>query len=264
MVRMHISDCGVEMRNILLASVLLLANPVSAADLAASEPDTAFDWTGFYAGGHVGIGWGNADYTFANEGGDFPLYNYFNDHAGDTFSHRMNGGLAGLHAGYNQQYESLVLGLEGSFSLANVGKEYIQSPFYWDDTRQDTISTRLNWLAMLTPRLGYASDRWLVFAKGGLAYGQVRSRIDTYSDGGRFDLTKTFSRTGWSIGAGVNYAWTDNIILGLDYNYVDLGSFTVSDFMRDSGTGAIDDDGSTHAIDTAFHAIMARVSWQFN
>lgn len=256
-----------KMHKLVLAATILVGSVAiaSAAEPLATEPVVPFDWTGFYAGGHAGVGWGDADYTFANdEGIDFPSQNYFNWDAGDTFSHRMGGVLLGVHAGYNQQYENFVLGLEGSLSLANVGRSGIHSPFNWNDTRQDTISTRLDCLGMLTPRLGYASDRWLVFAKGGLAYGQVRSRIDAYSDVGRFDVTKTFSRPGWTIGAGVNYAWTNNIILGLDYNYVDLGSFTVSSFARDSETGEIDTRGSTHNVDTAFHAIMARVSWQFN
>jgi len=52
------------------AAILLapLAGPLAAADLTAvplkAPPiPEAYDWTGFYAGGHAGYGWGNSDFT---------------------------------------------------------------------------------------------------------------------------------------------------------------------------------------------------------
>lgn len=257
------------MKNLLAASALLFASvaQVSAADLVVSEPEPVFSWTGFYAGGHAGIGWGDADYTFAREGGDdFPFENYYNRDAGDTLSHRMSGGLLGIHAGYNQQFDNFVLGLEASLSAAGIGKSKVVSPFY---PESDLISTKVEWFATLTPRLGYANDKWLFYGKGGLAYGQVRSRIETRdfdseypSDGNH--VTETFRRLGWTAGAGVDYALSDNIIIGVDYNYVDLGSHTISRFAVDSRTGDRQDFGSTHDVDTSWHAITARVSWKFN
>lgn len=260
-------------RSILAVTILLgSAASASAADPQVPEPATPqvavpaapFDWSGLYVGGQACFGWGDADYAFPYGFENGPFTNHFNQERGDRFAHRMNGGLVGGHAGYNRQFGNLVVGIEASLSATNVGKSGVVSPFF---PESDRFNTEVNWLATLTPRAGYAYDRWLFTAKGGLAYGQVNSRIERLGSQGEgvvSHIDETFERLGWTAGVGVDYALTDKLVVGLDYSFVDLGAQTVSRFARDAGSGAEESYGSTHVVDTSFQAITARVSWKLN
>lgn len=187
------------------------------------------------SGGQAGFGWGDAGYVFPYGYGGGPFGNDFNEDAGDAFSHRMSGGLVGGHVGYNQQFGNFVAGIEASIALANIGKSDVASPFY----ASNFFTTEVEWYAALTPRLGFAHDNWHFYGKGGLAYGQVYSRLHGYRDPELVYLSETFRKVGWTAGAGVDYALTDNIILGLGYEYVDLGSTPFRAFLPTARTGPL-------------------------
>src|SRR5689334_15013350 len=91
------------MRRVLI-SICFLAFTGSAA-----YADRPFSWTGFYAGAHVGYAWGNADVTDTN-GGVPP----------GPFSYEPKGAFGGVTAGYNWQFQSLVVGLEGDFGYMDL------------------------------------------------------------------------------------------------------------------------------------------------
>src|SRR5687767_5917717 len=102
------------MKKILLASVALFgfAGAAAAADLPVRSAPPApiiaaapiFTWTGFYVGGQVGYGWNANDNDFVLPGG-------FVVQSGD-FGDEGDGFLAGVHAGYNVQFGSFVVGVE--------------------------------------------------------------------------------------------------------------------------------------------------------
>ena len=94
---------------------LAMVGPADAADMPARSPvykapvmapAPAYNWSGFYAGGHVGYLWGstrvvdNGVVTDANA--------------------RTNGVVGGLLAGVNWQTGAFVYGLEADFGWANV------------------------------------------------------------------------------------------------------------------------------------------------
>jgi outer membrane immunogenic protein len=234
------------------ALAILMSSSAFAADLtyepAPVVEATAFNWTGIYAGMQAGYGWGDVDYHFNDSG-------HYNDEAGDSFGHSIDGWLVGGHIGYNYQINNVVLGIEGAISWSDIGKSDVISPYY---PESDTWETKVDWFGTVTPRIGYAFDRALVFAKGGLAFGKVANYVQDGSD----YVDSSDTRFGWTVGAGLQYALTNNVLLGVEYNYVDLGSYTVNqdnvDF--DGGPGG---SFTNHDVDTNFSSVSMTLGYKF-
>ena len=81
-----------------------ISRPVYKAPPAGALP-VAYDWTGFYVGGHVGYGWADKDWR---------------DAFGLVTTHSADGFLGGGQAGFNYQINQFVLGVEGDVSWANL------------------------------------------------------------------------------------------------------------------------------------------------
>lgn len=196
------------MTKILLATVALcalaLAGPVAAADLPSKAPiykplpvPTLYNWTGFYVGLYGGGGWGrhNASATGFSNG-----YN-------------SNGGLIGALAGYNWQLDGpFVVGLEGDIAWASIRGTGTLSNGFSD-------SSNYRWLGSMRGRLGYAFDNWMLFGTGGWAFANISH---SNSSGDNFSTT----RSGWTVGGGVEYAFLRNWTARLDYRYYDFGSYS--------------------------------------
>jgi outer membrane immunogenic protein len=229
-----------------VAALALMSGSAMAADLTYEAPPAApalaaFTWTGFVAGVNAGYGWGDADYHFNSSG-------YYNDDPGDSFSHNIDGAFLGGHVGYNYQINNVVLGIEGALFWSDIGKSDVQSPYY----DGDRFETNVDWFGTLTPRIGYAFDRAHIFAKGGLAFGKVESTAHDTNSG--IIISDSSTRTGWTVGAGVEYAVTDNVLLGLEYNYTDLGSFNINtETPRETD----------HDVDAAFSAVSLTLGYKF-
>ena len=78
---------------------------------------------------------------------------------------------------------------------------------------------------MATARLraGYAVDRWLIYGTGGYAY--LHAKADRRDPGRKESHSASFN--GWTIGAGTEYALTDNVTVRGEYRFADFGSKTV-------------------------------------
>ncbi len=175
------------------AALLLAAGSASAADLVAETPPApveqappVFTWNGFYLGLQGGGAWGNGDFSGVGSGG-------------------LDGGLITGFAGYNWQLDNnIVLGLEGDVSH-NWNEETIGGNQYKFDT---TGSVRA--------RVGYALDHALIYGAAG--WTGARGHVDTAAG----NDSATFS--GWTVGAGLDYAFTDNVFGRVEYRYNDYGS----------------------------------------
>ena len=77
--------------------------------------------------------------------------------------------------------------------------------------------TKHNWLGTFRGRVGYAFDRFLPYFTGGVALGEVQANLTGFP-------AATETRTGWTIGGGMEYAFITNWTMKLEYLYVDLGS----------------------------------------
>jgi outer membrane immunogenic protein len=197
------------MRRITLAllATTLLAGSASAADLArryapVAAPTYAFSWTGLYLGGHVGYGWGSADWTD-------PLWGTAS--IGNDFDGFVGGG----QLGFNYQMGSLVLGLQGDISGTTLEGKAID-PY----NNVDEVKNKANWIASVTGRLGFAADRAMFYVKGGAAW----TDLDSLAFDGTNVYKKDKTRDGWTVGVGVEYAFAPNWTTFFEYDYYDFGN----------------------------------------
>jgi outer membrane immunogenic protein len=224
-------------------ALLTLAAPAFAADLAfqpAAPVYLPFSWTGFYVGAQGGYQWAEVSGVESALAGVFPA----------PYSFNVDGGLIGGHIGYNYQTGNVVLGVEGDANYAIDAKAIDRNVLDSGATLFD-ITGQQKWTANIRGRLGYAFDRFLPYIAGGVAFGDVTT---TYAlAGGPPYLSKTSDRVGWTIGAGLEYAITDNILARVEYRYTDLGSKNFS-----SASTTTEDRVKFHS-----NAVLAGISYKF-
>jgi outer membrane immunogenic protein len=228
-----------------LAAALLLGsfNYSLAADAVVDEVvvvDSAYNWSGVYLGATIGFGWANTNVT--------ELDNYsFSDFVGDTeFDFDSDGILGGAFIGYNWQSGNFVYGVEADISATGIDNavENTMNP-----GSGESFSTNIDWFGTVRGRLGYAADRWMPYVTGGVAFADITSSYNDPED----DNFAVASGTvwGWTIGAGAEYALTDNWTLRGEYLFVDLedkqGSF--DDFRYD--------------FDNQIHVVRAGAAYKF-
>jgi outer membrane immunogenic protein len=258
---------GPEMKNIIaLASLSLLGCSIAqAADLPQAPPPQApavyvpvvppFTWGGIYVGGNIGYGWSYADATDDGPAGFafgglppaavFPL--------GSSTSFSQKGFLGGAQLGFNYQISQLVLGLEGDFDATAIKND--QGGGFGAGSYTDP------WTATLAARFGWAVDHALFYGKAGGAWMQEKYDISA-PDGSA--ANGTFNRWGWMIGAGAEYAVTENITLKAEYNYLDFGSTdqTLSPNATDLATGSITFD--KNSVKLTASVVKVGVNWLFH
>jgi outer membrane immunogenic protein len=144
------------------------------------------------------------------------------------YSADPKGVIGGGFLGYNYQINQFVVGIEADWQAANLTGSASSALF-----GGYTISTKVNDYGSLRGRLGYAMDRWLVFATGGWAWGKAST---SYANTGAAPFfTNTFTGNGWTAGGGVEYAITNNWLARIEYRYTDLGSHSYIDVPSNSG-----------------------------
>lgn len=200
------------MKKLLLAlSVSLLASSAFAADAIVAEAAPVFSWTGGYIGLQAGYAWGNGNIDQIGGPG-------FVDTDPDGF-------LGGVYGGYNYQMSNnIVIGAELDVVYTNVdgsGQIFLAPGVPFPGA---TATEELNWSGAARLRLGYAADRFLPYIAGGVAFGD----IDISNNAGGPSFGDTF--TGWTIGVGLDYAMTDNLLLRAEYRYTDFGNESFDDF----------------------------------
>ncbi len=195
------------------ASVVAISSGAMAADLpskkgAAAAPLPVFTWTGFYVGASVGTVSSMTDYSSADYG------------SWEKSSTQGSGALAGLGAGYNYQYGNVVVGLEGDYSFATAKSGFGDSNYVAGESKLTGFGT-------LRARFGFALDRTLVYATGGLAIANLQSKTVLYNDDA--DCRSAFKKAsfGWTAGAGVEHALSNNVTLKIEALYADFGKKSV-------------------------------------
>jgi outer membrane immunogenic protein len=208
------------MRSILVSvAMIALGAPAFAADLPMKAPPSpaaivAYNWSGIYFGGHVGYGTTHTVSNAATTSALFP--------AGTSFASDSDGFLGGGQVGFNVQYGSWVVGAEGDFSWTDASSSAtLASPFV--PAINGIGTAKVDWYATLAGRIGYAFGPTLLYVKGGGAWMNV-----DYSAAvsGLLTGTSTVSatRSGWMVGAGLEYGFAGNWSVKAEYNYLDFGS----------------------------------------
>jgi outer membrane immunogenic protein len=169
-------------------------------------PTPSLSWTGYYIGGEIGGGFGTSrkDFIQGTTTNDFSV----------------SGVIGGFTAGYDQQFGSVVGGLEGDISASGV-KGDTDCP-----NRLFTCGTQNHWLTTVRGRLGYPLDHFMPYVTGGVAAGDVRVFSGLKSTGGGgVDFTRT--EAGWNVGAGLEAALYSNWTVKAEYLYVQLNDANV-------------------------------------
>ncbi|MFG1464421.1 outer membrane protein [Xanthobacter sp. DSM 24535] len=182
----------------------LFGGPAMAADLSRPAPAVVapaappiFSWTGFYIGANAGYSWG--------KGKD----------AADFYGLDPSGWSGGGQVGYNYQFvNNVLIGVEADLQGSDISSSTLG------------LSSKLDYFGTVRARLGYAFDRVLPYVTGGLAYGK-----NTITD---FGFSDSNTHVGWTVGAGLEYAMTNNWTARAEYLYTDLGTKTY-DNIGDAG-----------------------------
>ncbi|MDP2355544.1 MAG: outer membrane beta-barrel protein [Beijerinckiaceae bacterium] len=286
------------MRGLLLSSVALAVMTAAsvAADLPARAPAMApapmyaapiFTWSGFYVGLNAGAGFrssnsGRSDYVFDSPAGSVDPGLIAGINADLALAGRRGGRntgfTGGAQLGFNWQFGALVAGVEADINYLDRGRVdrgyTILNLAGTDlDLTVGGIGRGSDYFGTLRARIGYAFDRTMVYATGGLAYSDSGNRrgaafvtdpfagdalVATYTSRG------SSSNWGYAIGAGVEHAFTDNWTAKVEYLYVDLdrgGSHRYTSV----GAGAPFDNivGVRRGDDSGMHIVRVGMNYKF-
>ena len=223
------------MKRFLVAGLGLLvafaAAPAAAADLPRAMPYkapayvTSYNWTGFYIGAHAGYAWGTSD----------PI--------------DLSGGFVGGQLGYNWQGAGSpwVFGVELDSAWADLGR----SGTIFVPAGVLSVSSDANYMGSLRGRVGYAFDRTMVYATGGL--GWINNDVSINATLPPFVIGVSNSRMhiGGVVGAGVEHAFAPNWSGKVEYLYAMYGS--KSYFGNFGGGFSSDADAHTLKVGLNYH-----------
>ena len=231
--------------------VLSAASSASAADLPPagpplySAPPPTWTWNGCYVGGQVGYGFASDtdNETVTASGAASPFS------PGSAAS--PNGFLGGGYVGCNWQPlgPPIVFGVEADAEWANLTGT---TSFTGTGMPPDTFQSQINGQGAICGRIGYAFNRVLLYAAGGVAFANINEH-DVLAAAGASDDNST-TATGWTLGLGMDYALSPNWIARVEYRYSNFGSFAYDPVVFPAFT-------ENHAITE--NAVIAGVAYKF-
>lgn len=217
------------LRYVTLASTAAALAMAAPAFAQGAEGAGSWTWTGPYVGVNAGYGGGDFNYPFSgttDSAGTNPV-------AG-RLRQSSSGPLGGGQIGYNVQGpHGLVFGLETDIDAANIrGRSDFFSADSAGTATAGRVESKINYLGTVRGRIGAPmfDGRFLPYVTGGFAYGGVRNRagFDCTSCAGGGFATDTHTQTGWTVGAGTEYALDRHLSFKVEYLYTDLGSRDLS------------------------------------
>ena len=241
-------------KKLLLTTVTLgaLAGTAFAADLPSRRAPPVyvpppmipvFTWTGFYVGGQVGYGFGNSNASVSATRTGAGLA---------SLSAKPDGIIGGAHVGYNFSTQSLgfgglggaggVFGIEGDVDGSNYKKTYLLGGI------SDSMNQNIQ--GSVRGRFGVAVDRALLYATGGVAFGDLSNSYTNTINGLNDSMSHT--RVGYTVGGGVEYAITNNFSLRAEYRYTDFGSFNDPLTSSTNGGGIVRHHETNNRVQAGF------------
>ena len=195
-----IKSFSLRMAAAVAMTTMMLAAPVAqAADLLPPPPpqmrSSVYDWTGGYIGvSFTGVG---VDSNYVPVGAADPNLD------GD-------GPMGGLYAGYNYQTGSYVLGIEGDVNFGHVDPNNLL----------DEVEQEIDFMAAIRARVGWAHGNTLIFGTAGIAWADSEITLPAFGE------SDSHTHTGWTIGGGVEHAFTDHLVGRMEYTFADFDSKT--------------------------------------
>jgi outer membrane immunogenic protein len=227
------------------------AQAASAADMPVkapvykTAPSPIVSWTGCYLGGNIGYGW--APTTWNDAGVEFA-------------SHTAGGVVGGGQIGCDYQTGHWVFGIQGMFDgtgMEGDSHKVIGAPPGNPDIFDHT---RLSWIATLSGRIGYAVQPiTLLYVKGGVAWVRDKheecclSSFNTVDDG-----FANVTRTGWTVGIGLEHMFRPDWSAFAEYNFIGLGTDAITFTPISPATSP-----SVYDIHQDVHTILVGVNYRF-
>jgi len=179
----------------LVGATLLFAGPAFGADVGtkapayrAPPPVPVFSWTGLYVGVHGGYGWSDS------QGLD------------------LKGGFGGGQVGYNYQINNFVWGIEGDIAGADISETDTFGPL--------SVKVSFDTLASLRGRFGVAYGNALFYGTAGAGWGHFKVSASAFG----FSASDSVTLSGWTVGAGIEYAFLPNWSAKFEYLHYGFGS----------------------------------------
>lgn len=227
------------------SAVVFFSGAAMAADaIVYNEPApfvaaNTFSWEGAYVGANAGYGFGKMK---------------AHDASGDTSSFKPRGFAGGVQAGYNWQFDQVVAGIEADFQGSTMKKSFREI----DAGDIVHVKGKVEWFGTVRGRLGAdIAERTMLYGTVGLAYGKVKVEA-TETDGFQTVSSRVSkTRAGWTAGAGIEHAFTDNVSLKTEYLYTDLGKVT----LPAASAGNLYSDEAR--VSTKFHTVRVGVNYKF-
>ena len=225
------------------ASVIALTAAANAADMYSAPqgykdgpPIAAVYWHGFYAGANGGGAFSAGAHTVTLHD---PAGAYYDTLPGVN----LEGGFGGGQIGYNWQSSRWVLGVEADIQGGDISRNI---GYLVAHSSSSTTKESVGYFGTVRARGGYAFDSALLYATGGLAYGEAK--YNTYDSAGAL-LYKGDSgtQTGYTVGGGVEYKFAPAWSAKVEYQYINLGGQSLTDVVV-TGYGA-------RNVETDFHTV---------
>jgi len=248
--------------------------PASYANAPVAAVDPGYNWSGFYVGEHFGYLWGKT--RVVDDG-------VLTESGAPT-----NGFAGGLFAGYNWQRGPFVFGVEqdagglinaiGHGEIIPPGPPGPAGPAGPAGPTGPTGATgpagatgatgpagsaaaaslppgpntyKINWDAHFVGKAGVAADHWLFFATGGVAFAGFDWQ-EGVSPGTPPPGWSSVTLIGFSVGGGVEFAITQNLLARVQYIYDDFGAHNFA---------AI--DGGIYHVNLTGQTLRGGFSWKF-
>jgi outer membrane immunogenic protein len=234
------------LRLALLATVLLPATSALAADLEPPPPELR---AGYYDGLYLGVV-GSA----TSIDGHYDKYPDCVPGGGgcEPVDPEMSGTgfMGGVVAGFNYQMDSFLLGIETDYMWGGQIAD--------NDEPAELTYYRMNGLGTIRARAGYVQDAALFYVTGGYAYANTEFGGEVGPVGGSVDSSDQVWLNGWTVGGGMEYAFTDFLHGRMEYLYTKLedGDYRLED---NNGFG-----GSVTNYTNGIHSIRAGITYNFS
>ena len=211
------------------------------APVPAYVPQVQYLWTGCYVGGNIGGAWSNVDLSGVS---------------GVNFS-ASNGGVAGggqIGCDYNWGQSPWVVGIRNMLDATSLSNRTNISTVAFTGA----VDSRTRWFDTLTARVGFLvpSTNVLLYAQGGAAW--TNTNI-TFLDGSGAQLGQASNdRTGWTVGAGVEWMFAPQWSVFAEYNFMGFGTQSAT-FTGCGGTCVVNANAKADV-----QNVLAGVNYKFN
>jgi outer membrane immunogenic protein len=223
----------------MLAAVAMTGSAF-AADMAPRytkapppPPVVVYSWTGCYIGGNVGGGWERTRQTQIAKVDGTPIIPN-NDFGSSTGSDFVGGGQIGCDYQFANNF---VVGIQGMYDYGRINSSHIVTAF---PTFTENVRVKDMWT--VTGRAGYLfTPQLLGYVKAGGAW----TRVDYVANGTVpvfFNSENAFGvdRSGWTVGAGLEWMFAKGWSVFGEFNYMDFGNKNVF-FVQAPGTVGVAD-----------------------